>query len=339
MIFIKENAALPQVEGALEEENLAFVVYDRVEPEPSLLLADQGTTLALETKCDIVVGVGGGSTLDIAKAIAILITNGGKALDYIGLDKISKPGLPKIMVPTTAGTGAELTFTAVFINEETNSKAGMNGQPLYPEVAILDPDLTRTLPPRQTAAPGIDAFVHALEAYTSAQANPISDIYALEAIKLISQNLATAFVNGADMEARSAMLLGSMLAGKALAIAGVGLVHAMAYPLGGAFGIPHGLANAVLLPFVVQYNHDYAQERYARVAKIMGYRKDEIGTAVFDLNNSVAIPNSLALLDITASSIPEMAKIALTVARPVANNPRKPTLEEVTELFHIAHKG
>ncbi|HID04087.1 MAG TPA: iron-containing alcohol dehydrogenase, partial [Desulfobacterales bacterium] len=239
------------ITAPLKKAKIPFTVYDKVDPEPGLKLADKGTKIAKKAKCDCVVGVGGGSAMDVAKAIAILITNGGKAVDYLGLGLIKKPGVPKIMVPTSSGTGAEVTFTAVFINEKTGSKGGMNGDPLYPEATILDPKLTISLPPHVTAFTGIDALTHALEAYTSTQAHTISEMYSLEAITLIADNLPAAYANGDNLEARSAMLMGSLLGGKALATAGVGLVHAMAYPMGGMFGIPHGLANAVLLPYVV----------------------------------------------------------------------------------------
>jgi alcohol dehydrogenase len=286
--------------------------------------------------------------MDVAEALSILLTNGGKAEDYLGLGKIKKRGVPKIMVPTTAGTGAEVTFTAVFINEKTKSKGGMNGDPLYPDAAILDPRLTLSMPPHVTAMTGIDAFTHALEAFVSTQAHQISDMYALEAIDLISRNLPKAYAHGGNLEARSAMLMGSLLAGKALATAGVGLVHAMAYPLGGMFGIPHGLANAVLLPYVMAYNIIGAPEKYAVVAEVMGADVAEMSDreaaeaaveAVYQLNRDVDIPLTLAELKIPMKKIPEMARIALTVTRPVENNPRKPTLGDVIAVYETAMLG
>jgi alcohol dehydrogenase len=304
--------------------------------------------LAKKNKADCVVGLGGGSALDIAKAISILLTNGGKAEDYLGLGKIKQQGVPKIMIPTTAGTGAEVTFTAVFINEKTNSKGGMNGDPLYPDAAILDPALTLSLPPHVTAATGIDAFTHALEAFVSTQAHAISDMYALQAIGLISNNLGMAYANGSNLEARSAMLMGSLLGGKALATAGVGLVHAMAYPLGGMFNTAHGLANAVLLPYVVEYNIIGSPEKFATVAQVMGYETEGLPLreaaslvveAIHQLNADVGIPGSLADCNISADKIPEMAKIALTVTRPVENNPRKPTEEDVIAVYEAAFNG
>lgn len=345
---LKAAGLLDRITAPLEKAALAYEIYDKVDPEPGLRLADNGAKLAQKSGCDCVVGAGGGSAMDVAKAVSILLTNGGKAVDYLGLGKIRKPGVPKIMVPTTAGTGAEVTFTAVFINERTKSKGGMNGDPLYPDAAVLDPALTVSLPPAVTATTGIDALTHALEAFVSTQAHAVSDMYALEAIDLISANLAPAYANGGNLEARTAMLLGSLLAGKALATAGVGLVHAMAYPLGGMFNVPHGLANAVLLPYVMEYNLIGNLHKYALIAETMGQdveglslrgAAEEAVIAVSLLNHEIGIPSSLTELKIPKKKIPEMAKIALTVTRPVENNPRRPTLEEVAQVYENAFKG
>jgi alcohol dehydrogenase len=339
---------LDTITAPLGQDAIKFEIYDRIDPEPGLQLADKGAELARKAKADCVIGVGGGSAMDVAKAISILRTNGGKAEDYLGLGKIKKPGLPKIMVPTTAGTGAEVSFTAVFINEKTRSKAGMNGDPLYPEAAVLDPVLTLSLPPHVTAATGIDALTHALESFISVQAHAVSEMYSLEAIALISENLGKAYAHGGNLEARSAMLLGSMLAGKGLATAGVGLVHAMAYPLGGMFNIPHGLANAVLLPYVMEYNILGAPEKFVQLAELLGrevggmtQREAAYGAveAIIQLNEDVGIPASLAELDLPKEKIPEMADIALTVTRPVENNPRRPTREDVIKIYEAAFVG
>ena len=342
---LQQAGIISRISAILDKAKIPFTLYDKVTPEPGLKLADQGLKLAKKNKADCVVGVGGGSALDIAKAISILLTNGGKAEDYLGLGKIKLSGVPKIMIPTTSGTGAEVTFTAVFINEKTNSKGGMNGDPLYPDAAILDPTLTLSLPAHVTAATGIDAFTHALEAFVSTQSHAISDMYALEAIDLISNNLRLAYANPANLEARSAMLLGSLLGGKALATAGVGLVHAMAYPLGGMFNTAHGLANAILLPYVVEYNIIGCPEKFTMIAQLMGYDTEGLPLreaaqlaveAIHQLNADIGIPNSLTALNIPTNKIPEMAKIALTVTRPVENNPRKPTVEEVIAIYEAA---
>jgi len=342
---LKGAGLAERITALLKEAGLPYTVFDAISQEPGLKVADRGLKLAKKFGADCVIGAGGGSAMDVAKAVGILLTNGGKAEDYLGLGKIKKAGVPKIMVPTTAGTGAEVTFTAVFINEKTGSKGGMNGDPLYPDAAVLDPELTLSLPPAVTAATGIDAFTHALEAYVSTQAHAISDMYALEAIGLIAANLTKAYAHGGNLEARSNMLLASLLAGKALATAGVGLVHAMAYPLGGMYHTPHGLANAVLLPYVVDYNVIGNPEKFADIAEIMGYDTEglppiEAGRraveAVYNLNSEVGIPDNLAELGIDREKIPEMARIALTVTRPVENNPRKPTQDEVMAVYEAA---
>ncbi len=345
---LQSAGILDKITAPLTKAEIPYQLYTDIAPEPGLMLADKGNELARQFGADCVIGTGGGSAMDVAKAISILLTNGGNAEDYLGLGKISKPGVPKIMVPTTAGTGAEVTFTAVFINEKTQSKGGMNGDPLYPDAALLDPELTVSLPPHVTASTGIDAFTHALEAFVSTQAHSISDMYAIEAIDLISSNLGKAFANGNNLEARSKMLLGSLLGGKALATAGVGLVHAMAYPLGGMFNIPHGLANAVLLPYVVAYNIIGNPEKYAAVAEIMGCDTDGLNLkeaarcaveAIYELNMEVGIPSSLSSLGISSDKIDEMARIALTVTRPVENNPRVPSLEDVISIYKEAMNG
>ncbi len=337
-----------QITLQLDQADVEYTIYSDITPEPGLKLADKGTKIAQQNGCDSVIGVGGGSAMDVAKAISILLTNKGKAADYLGLGKISKPGVPKIMIPTSAGTGAEVTFTAVFINEETGSKGGMNGDPLYPEAALLDPALTVSLPPHVTATTGIDALTHALESFTSVQAHPISEMYSIRAIELISDNIRTAYADGRNIEARSNMLLASLLGGKGLAMSGVGLVHAMAYPLGGMFDIPHGLANAVLLPYVTEYNIIGNIQKHAILAELLGFEtkdmnlRDAANLAVaglYELNQDIGIPDNLAELGITEDKIPEMADIALTVARPVENNPRQPSREEIIAIYELAFRG
>jgi alcohol dehydrogenase len=336
------------ITGTLDKARIKYKVFTRVDPEPGLKLADLAAETARKNSCDCLVGAGGGSAMDIAKAASILLTNGGKAVDYLGLGKIGKRGVPKIMIPTSAGTGAEVTFTAVFINEETGSKGGMNGDPLYPEAAILDPELTISLPPAVTASTGLDALAHALEAYTSIQAHPVSEMYSLEAIDLISGNIRAAYADGRNMKARTNMLLASLLGGKALAMAGVGLVHAMAYPLGGMFGIAHGLANAVLLPYVTEYNLIGNLEKHATLAALFGFDTSNMplreaaalaAEGLFQLNMDLNIPPTLADINIAAEKIPEMADIALTVARPIENNPRQPSREDIIAIYEYAMNG
>ncbi|MBN2398005.1 MAG: iron-containing alcohol dehydrogenase, partial [Deltaproteobacteria bacterium] len=219
-----------QVTASLKKAGIGAAVFDKVEGEPPLELADEGARAAASKKCDLVVGIGGGSAMDVAKAVAVITANKGKAKDYLGLNNIPGPGLPTIMVPTTAGTGSEVTFTSVFIRKDLRKKEGMNSPYLYPSVALLDPELTLTVPAPVTATTGVDALCHAIESYTSIAASPMSELISLEAIDLIASSLRTCVHNGADLEARGQMLLGSLYAGLGLANAGVTAVHSLSYP-------------------------------------------------------------------------------------------------------------
>jgi alcohol dehydrogenase len=319
------------------------VFFDKIEREPSPQSAERGARLARQKGCKTVIGLGGGSALDSAKAIAILAANKGGVSDYVGLDRVPRAGLPTIMVPTTAGTGSEVTFTAVFTNRKTKTKGGINSRFLYPAVALLDPELTLSLPPNITAETGMDALTHAMEAYTSNKANPLSDLVAEKAIFLIGRSLRRAVEKGNDLKARENMLLGSLLAGLALANAGVTAVHAMAYPLGAFFNIPHGLANAVLLPYVLDFNRAGSPERFARMnALLSGLSAGDAAERgarqciqkVIRLSRAIGIPRTLADLKIPRKAIPAMAPAAMKVARPIENNPRPITEKDIIELYN-----
>jgi alcohol dehydrogenase len=333
---------LKKITDSLEREGISFVLFDGVEPEPRVEIADQSGELARKERCDFVLGVGGGSAMDTAKAAAILATNGGKARDYQGLNKVPKPGLPKGMVPTTAGTGSEVTFTAVFINESEKKKAGINSPYLYPEMSILDPELTLGLPPAVTAFTGMDALCHAIESYTSKAASPMSELHSQEAIVRISRSLRRAFREGSDLAARTDMLLGSLLAGIGLANAGVTAVHSLSYPLGGMFHVPHGVANGLLLPPVMEYNACASPEKFARIAVWMGEKVSGLSSkeaalraveSVKRLGRDVQVPQRLSDLGIPASKFSGMAEEAMKVARPLENNPRPVSLADAVQIY------
>jgi alcohol dehydrogenase class IV len=343
---LAESGFREKVTGLLENAGIGCVIFDKTEPEPRIELADEGTKLALKKKCDGVIGIGGGSAMDLAKAIAVLAANWGKAEDYLGLNRVPGPGLPKIMIPTTAGTGSEVTFTAVFIRKKLKKKEGMNSPYLYPELALLDPELTLTLPPHPTAATGIDALCHAIESYTSVNASPMSEMISLEAIRLISDHLRTAVHDGTNIEAREAMLLGSLYAGLGLANAGVTAVHSLSYPLGGKYGISHGLANTIMLLPVMNFNLPGALGKFVDIAEAMGEIVDDLPLreaaylaveAVEALIEDCGIMTTLEELDIPEQDFPELAKVAATVARPLANNPCRLTEEEMVELYQEAY--
>lgn len=280
--------------------------------------------------------------MDTAKAIAAVAGNRGKAVDYLGLNNVPGPGLPQIQIPTTAGTGSEVTFTAVFIRKNLNKKEGMNSPYLYPDIALCDPTLTVTLPPQPTAETGIDALCHAIESYTSVNSSPMSEVFSLEAIRLISENLRTCVHNGSDLQAREQMLLGSLYAGLGLANAGVTAVHSLSYPLGGRYGVPHGLANTLILPAVMAYNLPGALEKFADIAEVMGEATEGMSLrdaaylaveAVEALIEDCGITATLETLNISEKVFPELAEVAATVARPLANNPCKMTLEDMVDIY------
>jgi len=333
------------VAKVLGDAGIGFVLFDKVKPEPELNLAEEATKVSLEKKCDSVVGIGGGSALDCAKAVSVLAANKGKAADYLGLDKVPGPGLPKVMVPTTAGTGSEVTFTAVFVRKDLKKKEGMNSPYLYPDIALLDPMLTLSLPPEPTATTGLDALCHAVESYTSVNASPMSEMVSLQAIRLIAENLRVCVHNGLDVEAREAMLLGSLYAGLGLANAGVTAVHSLSYPLGGRFGIPHGLANTLMLLAVMEFNLPAALEKFAVIAGAMGEAVTGLSVrdaaylaldAVESLVEDCGIELGLEARGIAEEDLPGLADAALTVTRPLENNPRRVTWEDAVELYKRA---
>lgn len=329
----------------LQEVGLKGATFKDIEPEPYLDGADGASDLGKSIGAEVVIGMGGGSAMDTAKAAAAIIINGGKSEDYVGLDRVPTPALPMIMVPTTAGTGAEVTFTAVFTNRETKAKGGINSVHLFPDVAILDPELTVSLPPRITAATGMDALTHAIESVTSRSASVFTESLALTAVRLISGNLRRSVFRGDDIVARENMLLGSLFGGLALANAGVGAAHALAYPLGGYYRVPHGLANAILIPHVMAFNLPAAERSMSMVAESMGesaackpLRKMAASAvdAVKALCADIGIPGSLSEIGIPRDDIPRLVDGALKVTRPVENNPRYVGKEEAETIYTMA---
>ncbi|MCB2184940.1 MAG: iron-containing alcohol dehydrogenase [Deltaproteobacteria bacterium] len=342
---VQELGAADAALASLEQAGLEVFSYGQVTREPEPTEADAAAELGRGGEVQAVVGIGGGSAMDLAKAAGVLITNEGQATDYVGLELVKNPGKPVICVPTTAGTGSEVTFTAVFTRRADQFKGGINGRYLYPHTAILDPLLTVTCPAYISAIVGLDALTHAMEAYTSLAATPLSDMNALQAIGLIGGSLRQAVANGNNLEARRDMLLGAYLAGLALAQAGVGAVHAMAYPLGAFFDIPHGEANATLLPFVLEHNHLAAPERFADMAEAFGEvpaglttweMGDFVVDEVYKLNRHLGIPSSLSELGVPRSEVERLAEKAMTVARPIANNPRQVTAKDLEGIYQKA---
>jgi alcohol dehydrogenase len=320
-------------------------VFSKVEPEPSVETTDEAAKIARGMNAGAVIGLGGGSSMDVAKAVAVLVNNEGSASNYQGLGLVKKPGVPKIMIPTTSGTGSEVTFTAVLIRKSDGVKGGINSDFLYPEMSLLDPELAVTMPPRVTASTGMDALAHALEAYTSLKASPFSDIFAEEALVRIGEWLRVATFNGNNIEARGEMMLAALFGGVALANAGVTACHALAYPLGGMFGVPHGIANALLIPHVARWNAMASPSRFTAAAELLGYPREEgepehvsamlCSEALAELADDLGLPETLEDLDvgITEDHFEEMAIKAMGVARPMENNPRVMTKDDCVKIY------
>ncbi len=342
---LERHGLIEPVRASLRQAGIHVESSMKVEPEPYLDNADDAAAIGRDLGADIVVGLGGGSALDTAKAAAILVTNHGKAEDYVGLNKVPVAGSRTIMIPTTSGTGAEVTFTAVFTNRLTKAKGGINSSYMYPDAALLDPELTLSLPPQVTAFTGMDALTHAIESVTSRSASVFTQALSLTSVRLISESLRRAVYYGSDIDAREKMLLGSLFGGLALADAGVGAAHALAYPLGGHYRIPHGLANAILIPHVMEFNLPAAQEAFALVSKSMGESIEGLALrwaaqaavdAVITLAGDIGVPVSLSELGIPRADIPMLVEGALKVTRPVENNPRNLGPEEAEAIYEAA---
>ena len=339
------HGILESARKSLRDAGVEGEVSLKVEPEPYLDNADSAADIGRDVKADIVIGIGGGSAMDTAKAAAVLMTNPGKAQDYVGLNLVKNPVSPNIMVPTTAGTGAEVTFTAVFTNRQTKAKGGINSVHMFPNAALLDPELTVSLPADITASTGMDALTHAIESVTSLSSTIFTESLALTSVRLIAGSLRRAVYKGDDLTARENMLMGSLFGGLALADAGVGAAHALAYPLGGNYRIPHGVANAVLIPHVMEFNLPAAERTMALIAQSMGESVESLSPrwaaeaaldAVRTLCDDIGIPAGLSELGVPIEDIPMLVEGALKVTRPVENNPRKLGPDEAASIYEAA---
>ena len=271
---IETSGLLSAIVDQLTTAKLEFDTFSEVESNPKDHNVHAGTKMAKGLQADCLVAIGGGSPIDCAKAIAVLATHGGAVRDYEGRGKISGNVLPLIAIPTTAGTGSEVTFSSVITDSGEGFKFTLKHPCIAPRIALLDPQMTITMPPGLTAATGMDALTHAIEGYTARVSEPLADAAALYAIELVAKYLKIAVFKGNDMEARAGMLLGSVLAGIAFSHSDVGSVHCIAEALGGKYDTAHGVCNAVVLPTVMEYNMDYCRQRYARIASAMGISFD-----------------------------------------------------------------
>ncbi len=339
--------ALPYIDQGreyLDDAGVASALFTGVTIEPIVPDVEAGFAAFREGECDAVVAIGGGSSIDVAKAIAVLATNDGPVVRFEGANKIPNRGAPLIAVPTTAGTGSEVTKNSIIADVERDVKMLIMSPWLIPSVAIDDPLLTVSLPPAYTMATGIDALTHAIEAYVSRRAQPVTDLLAIEAIRLISSSLRQAWANGDDLDARSAMMRGSLLAGMAFTNSSVALVHGMARPIGAHFHLPHGLSNATLLATVMDYSLVGSPPRFAAIAEAMGERVEGLTTidaarravdAVRRLADDVQVPTLQGAgvdPDRVRELAPKMAADAIASGSP-GNNLRRATAEEIVALY------
>ena len=337
---------LEAVEKSLQAIGLPFVIFDGVEPDPRIEVVEKSVEKAKKEGINLIVGVGGGSSLDIAKVTSIMITNTGKIDSFFGIDLVPNSGVPVILIPTTAGTGSEVTPIAILSDTKEKLKKGIVSPTLFPEVAIVDPKLTIGLPPSVTAFTGMDALTHAIEAYYSINATDLSDLLAFRAMELLSKNLRMAYAHGENLVARSNVMEGSLLAGIAFANVGVGAVHAFAYPLGGEFHLAHGLTNTLMLPYIMRYNILGYPSKFAQMAKAFGEKVEGISELVGAeiavrfierLSDDLRVPRRLRDVGIPEDAIPRLAEAAMKVTRLLANNPRKVTLEDAVAIYKLAY--
>ena len=321
-------------------------VYSDVPANSSVAVVERGAEYARAQGADLLVAVGGGSPIDTAKAMRILLTEGGSLHDYEGYNLLERPLVPMVAIPTTAGTGSEVTSWAVIRDEAAHLKLAFSSLYLAPDLAILDPELTRTLPPHLTAATGMDALTHAIEAFVGTNANPINDSLALQAIDMISNNLRGATHMGDDLEARSQMLVASCIAGIAFSSGGgsLGIVHAMAHAVGGICEVHHGTANAILLPHGMRFNSVAVPNRFSRIARAMGVNAggraeedviDDGVEAVRSLSFDCLLPARLRDVGVPEDMLPAIAEAAIGDAA-IFTNPRPATLDEVLDLLRAA---
>ena len=336
------------IKQALKKAEIQFAIYAGIFTEPTVEFVQEGLKSYEENGCDFLLAVGGGSAIDTAKAISIMVTNKGAIEDYQGANKVKEKGAPLIAIPTTAGTGSEVTQFTIITDTKRDVKMLIASPFLIPQQAIVDPLLTLSMPRGLTAATGVDALTHAVEAYVSVKAQPMSDIFALSAIELISGNLRQAWSNGNNKEAREKTMLGALQAGIAFSNSSVALVHGMSRPIGAYFHVAHGVSNAALLSVVTEFSLIGNPGRYARIAQAMGENIEELSVqeaadlaaeSITSLIEDIEIP-SLEELGVEEGKLaelaPQMAEDALASGSP-ANNPRQATKEEIVELYKLAY--
>ena len=348
VFLVSSTAVLPvlgAVSAALKKSGVALVVSAPVDREPTQELFENILQMARAGNIDGVLGIGGGSAIDVAKLVAALTRGKQKTSEIFGTDLLAGRELPLVCLPTTAGTGAEVSPNAILLDETDELKKGVVSPHLVPDAAFVDPLLTMTVPPMVTAATGLDALTHCIEAYANKFAHPIADTYALQGVKLIAKNLARAVRDGSDVEARAALSLGSLYGGLCLGPVNTAAVHALAYPLGGRFHIAHGVSNALLLPHVLRFNFSAAPERYAEISAALGVTRNgsALSTAehgvefLTQLSQDCGVPQKLSELNIPHDAIPWLAGSAIKVTRLLKNNLRVLTEADAARIYEAAY--
>ncbi len=335
---------LKEIISQLKERSVEVAIDTSIIQEPYFSDFEKLVSKIESFNPDLVVGIGGGSVLDVAKLVAAQIGNEQTLTDYLGIGLLKGRYTKLICLPATAGTGSEVSPNAILVDDADGQKKGIISPHLVPDVVIVDPLLTISVPPSITAATGIDALTHCLEAYTNKFAHPIIDLYAYEGMKYISSSLVKAVLDGKNEEARTNVALGSMYGGICLGPVNTAAVHALSYPLGSMFHLPHGFSNALLLPYVMEFNLEASPSRYADVARAIGCNGngDEVATAkkgvkkIKELIKECGLPLQLREAGVTKDSIPVMAKEAMKIQRLLKNNPREVKLEDAINIYKAA---
>jgi len=333
-----------KVKTFLEREKFMVEIFNEVSPEPTLQMANVITDIVRKQTYDVIVGVGGGSVMDIAKVVSIMATNPGDVGNYLGIGLVEKPGLPKILIPTTAGTGSEVTQGAVLTSEGNCEKVSIISNYVRADVALVDPLMSINMPPELTASTGIDALSHAIEAYMSLNASVISDTLALKAVELIANSLPAAFLQGSNLEARYNMSLAALMGGMVVdpVNAGACAGHAAAYAFAAKYKIPHGISVSITLPYIMEYNMSACLAKFKAISRAFGERVEEMAVpeaaskAVARvrrlIGETLKLPTQLRDIGIPREAIPELAEKML-ITRLLASNPLKITKEDAKEIF------
>jgi alcohol dehydrogenase class IV len=339
---IKSAGLVDLVAGTLDRAKINYHIFTEVEPDPKIEVVFSSLAAAKNFGPDLIVGLGGGSSLDISKVTSVMMTNAGPLEKYFGMELVPDPGIPLILIPTTAGTGSEMTSICVLSDTANKVKKGIVSEHMFARTALLDPQLTLGLPPHITAMTGMDALVHAIESYTGVRATLFTDTLNLQAIGLIASNLRQAYAHGENREARENMLNASCLAGMAFSNTQNGLDHALALAIGGKFHLPHGLLTAFILPWVMEYNLLANPEKFIQIARAFGENPGGLPEfegarlsvrAIKSLLDDLGISSRLSDYGVPREEIPALAKATVGAARLISNNPRKVSEKEVIRLL------